>query len=321
MQSLPVTFNPAAVLLTCVLGSWPHEGFPAGGSGSRTGFAGVRKKGKCQEGGVLQREWAETRLVSGSKALGRHGVSDPSDCISGDFHLTDCRGRCSPSGRDPARRRPGHLGECGWLGNSRREWEGADSALGAAGTSTVPCPASAVLLSLILDFGALFLSSSKARHVKGQRCALRRAGQQLSALAEGEGGQHGAGQGTWSVSPAFISTSGPNSPPVCAVIQISLLPLTSVFLPNASLALLLWGEPAETPDLPPELACCLQVKAPASWCWWWVSDPAVVVRARVTTELAWVNTDTASSVLASVCSIPRLGAALYLLWHKAVVEL
>lgn len=152
MQSLPVTFNPAAVLLTYVLGSWPREGYAAGGSGSRTGFAGVRNEGKVPgeasaKGNGLRPAWCR-----GAKPWGGTGVSDPSDCISGDFHLTDCRGRCSPSGRDPARRRPGHLGECGWLGSSRREWEGADSALGAAGSSTVPCPASAVFFNLYIIF-------------------------------------------------------------------------------------------------------------------------------------------------------------------------
>lgn len=135
-----MTFNLAAVLLTYTLGSRPHEGFAAaggfaGGPGSRRGFVwseeqmGSARAGEgSAEGKGLRPAWCPGAIPE-SQALvrGSTGCSDPSDCVSGDLYLTDCRGWCSPSGRDPARRRSGHLGECGCAGK---------------GSGSAPCPSS-----------------------------------------------------------------------------------------------------------------------------------------------------------------------------------
>lgn len=77
------------------------------------------------EGRGLRPAWClETGLESQAQVRESLGCSDLPDCAPGDLHLPDRRGWCSPPGWDPARRRPGHLGECVCK-------EGADSA---------PCP-------------------------------------------------------------------------------------------------------------------------------------------------------------------------------------
>lgn len=135
-----MTFNLAAVLLAYILGSRPHEGFAAaggfaGGSRSRGGFVwseeqiGRARAGKGSvKGKALRPAWHPGTILE-SQALVRGGTccSDPSDCVAGDLYLPDCRGWCGPSGRDPARRRSGHLGECGCAGK---------------GSNSVLCPSS-----------------------------------------------------------------------------------------------------------------------------------------------------------------------------------
>lgn len=130
-----------------------------------------KQKGVCwseeqgEREGSAKRSGLRPACCQGAKPWGGTGVSDPSDCISGDFHLTDCRGRCSPSGWDPARRRPGHLGECGWLVISRREWEGADCPWGSRHKySSLPC------LSCFPAFNARFWSPF-FKLLEGKGCA------------------------------------------------------------------------------------------------------------------------------------------------------